>query len=130
MKNFFKSPYNITMLAIFGLGFVLIAFQAILNILLPIGLDVIAIGMFMWANNIYNANKARKDMDEVTGIKQVIDARQISVDEDVYIVPEEDKGFILKQRVKKHNNTMSFCVLLTVFAFVIILVTVGIYIGL
>ena len=130
MKSFFKSPYNITMLVIFGLGITLIAFQALINILLPIGLDVIAIGMFMWANTIYNANKARKDMDEVTGVKQMIDARQISVDEDIYVVPEEDKGFILKQRVKKHNNTMSFCVLLTVFAFVIILVSVGIYIGL
>ncbi len=130
MKSFFKSPYNITMLVIFGLGITLIAFQALVNILLPIGLDVIAIGMFMWANIIYNANKARKDMDEVTGVKQMIDARQISVDEDIYVVPEEDKGFILKQRVKKHNNTMSFCILLTVFAFVIILVSVGIYIGL
>ena len=129
MKSFFKSPYNITMLSIFALGIVLMALNSIMDILLPIGLDVIAIGMFMWANNIYNANKARKDMDEVTGIKQTIDATKISVDEDVYVIPEEDKGFVLRQRVKKNNNTMSFCVLLTIFAFVIILFTVGIYLG-
>ena len=130
MKGFLKSPFNITMLVIFALGLTLMFLSPVLDILLPIGLDVFAIGMFMWANIIYNANKARRDMDEVTGVKQMVDARTISVDEDIYVVPEEDKGLVLRQRVKKNNNTMSFCVLLTIFAFVIILVTVGIYIGL
>lgn len=129
MKSFFKSPYNIAMLAIFGCGAAFIALSSIINILMPIGLDLIAVGMLMLANNIYNANKARKDMDEVTGIKQRLDATKYSIDEDVYVIPEEDKGFILRQKVKKGNNTMSFCILLTVFAFVIILLTVGIYIG-
>ncbi len=127
--KFFKSPYNIVMLVIFVLGFVLMMLNSLISILLPIGLDVIAIGMLMLANNFYNANKARKDMDEVTGIKQSLDARQVSVDEDVYVVPEENKGLVFKQRVKKGNNTMSFCVLFSIFAFVIILFTVGIYIG-
>ena len=129
MKSFFKSPFNIIMLAVFGLGIAFISLSSILNILMPIGLDAIALGMLMLANNIYNANKARKDMDEVTGIKQSLDATKFSVDEDVYIIPEENKGFILRQKVKKGNNTMSFCILLTVFAFAIILLTIGLYLG-
>jgi uncharacterized membrane protein len=78
MKDFFKSPFNITMIGVFITGIVLMMMNAIAPILLPIGLDVFAIGMFMWANNIYNANRERKDMDEVTGIKQSLDARKIS----------------------------------------------------
>ena len=128
--NFFKSKFNITMLIILGVGLALLCLTGLVDIFMPIGLDLIAIAMFMEANNIYNANKERKDMDEVDGIKESFDARNISVDEDFYYVPEENKKLIFKQKVRKYNDTMSFCILLTVFAFVIIGITIGFYIGL
>ena len=126
--NFFKSKYNITMLVVLGVGVVLIMMASIAQILMPIGLDLIAVAMIMEANNIYNANKERKDLDDVDGIKESFDAREISVEEDFYYVPEDNKKVILKQKVKKYNDTMTFCVLLTVFAFIIIGLTVGLYI--
>ena len=128
--NFFKSKFNITMLIIFGVGLALLCLTSLVDIFMPIGLDLIAIAMLMEANNVYNANKERKDMDEVDGIKESFDARNISVDEDFYYVPEENKKLIFKQKVRKYNDTMSFCILLTVFAFVIIGITIGFYIGL
>ena len=126
--NFFKSKYNITMLVVLGVGVVLIMMASIAQILMPIGLDLIALAMIMEANNIYNTNKERKDLDDVDGIKESFDAREISVEEDFYYVPEDNKKVILKQKVKKYNDTMTFCVLLTVFAFIIIGLTVGLYI--
>ena len=126
--NFFKSKYNITMLVVLGVGVVLIMMASLAQILMPIGLDLIAVAMIMEANNIYNANKERKDLDDVDGIKESFDAREISVEEDFYYVPEDNKKVILKQKVKKYNDTMTFCVLLTVFAFIIIGLTVGLYI--
>ena len=126
--NFFKSKYNITMLVVLGVGVVLIMMASIAQILMPIGLDLIALAMIMEANNIYIANKERKDLDDVDGIKESFDAREISVEEDFYYVPEDNKKVILKQKVKKYNDTMTFCVLLTVFAFIIIGLTVGLYI--
>ena len=126
--NFFKSKYNITMLVVLGVGVVLIMMASLAQILMPIGLDLIALAMIMEANNIYNTNKERKDLDDVDGIKESFDAREISVEEDFYYVPEDNKKVILKQKVKKYNDTMTFCVLLTVFAFIIIGLTVGLYI--
>ncbi len=126
--NFFKSKYNITMLVVLGVGVVLIMMASLAQILMPIGLDLIAVAMIMEANNIYNTNKERKDLDDVDGIKESFDAREISVEEDFYYVPEDNKKVILKQKVKKYNDTMTFCVLLTVFAFIIIGLTVGLYI--
>lgn len=126
--NFFKSKYNITMLVVLGVGVVLIMMASLAQILMPIGLDLIAVAMIMEANNIYIANKERKDLDDVDGIKESFDAREISVEEDFYYVPEDNKKVILKQKVKKYNDTMTFCVLLTVFAFIIIGLTVGLYI--
>ncbi len=127
--KFFKSKYNITMLVILLVGVVLVALNSIVSILLPIGLDVIAIAMFMEANNIYVANQERKDMDDVSNNKITFDATKISVDEDVYCVEEDDKKSLFKRKIKKYNNTMSFCVLLSVFGFIIIGVTIGLYIG-
>ncbi len=126
--NFFKSKYNISMLVVLGVGVVLIMMASLAQILMPIGLDLIAVAMLMEANNIYNANKERKDLDDVDGIKESFDAREISVEEDFYYVPEDNKKVILKQKVKKYNDTMTFCVLLTVFAFIIVGLTVGLYI--
>ena len=126
--NFFKSKYNIAMFVILGVGVVLLMMTTLAQILMPIGLDLIAIAMFMEANNIYNSNKERKDLDDVDGIKESFDAREVSVEEDFYYVPEDNKKTIFKQKVRKYNDTMSFCILLTVFAFVIVGLTIGLYI--
>lgn len=126
--EFFKSKYNITMLVIFGVGVLLVSLGGLVSILMPIGLDLIAVSMFMEANNVYIANQERKDMDEVTNQKITFDATQISVDEDVYYVEEDNKKLLFKKKVKKYNNTMSFCVLLTIFGFIIIALTIGLYI--
>lgn len=128
--KFFKSKFNISMLVIFITGIVLIALNFLLSFLLPLGLDLIAIAMFMEANNIYVANQERKDMDEVTDKRVVFDATTISADEDVYYVEEDDKKLLFKKKVKKYNNTMSFCVLLAIFGFIIIAITIGLYISL
>ena len=128
--NFFKSNYNIAMFVILGVGVVLLMMTTLAQILMPIGLDLIAIAMFMEANNIYNSNKERKDLDDVDGIKESFDAREVSVEEDFYYVPEDNKKTIFKQKVRKYNDTMSFCILLTVFAFVIVGLTIGLYIDL
>ncbi len=128
--KFFKSKYNIAMLIILLIGIVMIGMGSLASILIPIGLDFIAVAMIMEANSIYIANKERKDMDEVDGSKMKFDAKQISVDEDVYVVMEEDKRTLFRQKVKRYNNTMPFCVILTVFAFAMVLITIGLYIGL
>lgn len=126
--EFFKSKYNIAMLVIFGVGVLLVSLGGLVSILMPIGLDLIAVSMFMEANNVYIANQERKDMDEVTNQKVTFDATQISVDEDIYYVEEDNKKLLFKKKVKKYNNTMSFCVLLTIFGFIIIALTIGLYI--
>lgn len=128
--SFFKSKYNVAMLIIFAVGVIFVFLNSIASIFMPIGLDIIAIAMFMEAANIYNANQERKDMDEVTNRKITFDASKISVDEDVYYVEEDDKKSLLKRKVKKYNNTMSLCITLSVFGFVLIALTVGLYIGL
>lgn len=127
--KFLKSKYNIAMLTIAIVAIVLMAFNSLAPILMPIGLDLLAIVMFMGANSIYNINKERADLDEVDGRKMTFDATKISVDEDVYYVEETDKKLLMRKKVKKYNNTMSFCVLLTIFGFILIGITIGIYIG-
>lgn len=126
--KFFKSKYNIAMLTILVVGIVLVSLGSLVDILMPIGLDIIAVAMFMEANNIYIANQERKDLDEVSDRKVTFDATNISVDEDVYYVAEDDKKELFKKKVKKYNNTMSFCVLLAVFGFIIFGITIGLYI--
>lgn len=126
--KFFKSKYNIAMLTIFVVGIVLVSLGSLVDILIPIGLDIIAVAMFMEANNIYIANQERKDLDEVSDKKVTFDATNISVDEDVYYVAEDDKKELFKKKVKKYNNTMSFCVLLAAFGFIIFGITIGLYI--
>ncbi len=127
--KFLKSKYNIAMLTIAIVAIVFMAFNSLAPILMPIGLDLLAIVMFMGANSIYNVNKERVDLDEVDGRKMTFDATKISVDEDVYYVEETDKKLLMRKKVKKYNNTMSFCVLLTIFGFIMIGITIGIYIG-
>ena len=127
--KFLKSKYNITMIVITVIAIVLMALNSVANILFPIGLDLLAVVMFMGANSIYNVNKERKDLDDVDGRKMTFDATKTSVDDDIYYVEETDKKLLMRQKVRKYNNTMSFCVLLTIFGFVIIGITIGIYIG-
>ena len=121
MKKFFKSKLNIAIISQLLVGFVLSVLGGLSIWCIIIGSAVIASGCFTLGAKFHAQYNKRLEIDEADNF---FDAREYDYDEDVYMMPNQNKEKPLKKKMFSKLDALTPAVMCYVLGVVFVFMSI------
>lgn len=128
MKNFFKSKTNITILTFICIAVLFLVLSLVFSPLIVGCLISLSIICFLvssiFIRRYHRIKEFKKDNVNING--QVFDATEYSYDEDVYVVPDDNKK-VIKRKISLGLDSLSPAILFIVVGVVLFGMAISVF---